>query len=114
MDWPALVEIARELPEVEESTWFATPSLKVRGKSFARLRAEDGLVVLRCDILEREALVQEQPEAFSYTDHYRDYPYVLIELGAADEDEVRELVIEAWRASAPKRLLRDYDRSDPS
>jgi hypothetical protein len=36
---------AAHLPEVEESTWFGTPSLKVRSKSFVRLKAPRRLVV---------------------------------------------------------------------
>jgi hypothetical protein len=38
--WDDVVTLARELPAVEEATWFGTPSLKVAGKGFARLRSE--------------------------------------------------------------------------
>ena len=38
--WPEVVEIARGLPGVEESTWYRTPGLKVAVKGFARLRTE--------------------------------------------------------------------------
>ena len=38
--WPEVVEIARSLPGVEESTWYRTPGLKVAVKGFARLRTE--------------------------------------------------------------------------
>ena len=37
---------AAHLPEIEESTWHGTPSLKVRGKSFARLKDASTLAVL--------------------------------------------------------------------
>ncbi len=48
--WEDVVAMGCALPEVEESTWFRSPSLKVAGKGFARLRtaAEGGLVLL-CD-----------------------------------------------------------------
>ncbi|WP_169888482.1 MmcQ/YjbR family DNA-binding protein [Rhodococcus tukisamuensis] len=46
-----MVELARELPEVEESTWYRTPALKVTGKGFARLRGEaDGGLVVMCTV----------------------------------------------------------------
>ena len=36
--WEDVLAIGRRFPEVEESTWFGTPSLKVHGKSMCRLR----------------------------------------------------------------------------
>lgn len=36
-----MVRIGSGLPEVEESTWYRTPSLKVRGTGFARLPTEE-------------------------------------------------------------------------
>ena len=82
--WETVCEIGAELPEVERSTWFNTPSLKVRGKGFARLR-EDGALVVMIDILEREALLQQDPETFYITPHYQDYPAMLIDLERVDE-----------------------------
>ncbi len=38
--WDDVVRIGCALPEVEESTSYRTPALKVRGKGFARLRTE--------------------------------------------------------------------------
>ncbi len=45
--WDDVVTIGLALPEVQESTWYRTPSLKVAGRGFARLRseAEGGLVL---------------------------------------------------------------------
>lgn len=36
MKWEQIAKLASELPEVTESTWFGTPSLKVRGKGFGQ------------------------------------------------------------------------------
>ena len=106
--WETVCEIGAELPEVERSTWFNTPSLKVRGKGFARLR-EDGALVVMIDILEREALLQQDPETFYITPHYQDYPAMLIDLERVDERELRELLTEPWCRKAPKRLLRAWE-----
>jgi hypothetical protein len=43
----------------------------VRGKGVTRLR-EDGALVVLIDILEREALMQEDPETFYVTPHYQE------------------------------------------
>ena len=61
------------------------------------------------DILEREALMQEDPETFYITPHYQDYPAMLINLERVDTEELRERLIESWCRKAPKRLLRAYE-----
>src|SRR5687768_10884243 len=77
--WETVCELGAELPEVEQSTWYGTPALKVRGKGFARLR-EDGALVVMVDVLEREALMQEDADTFYITPHYQEYPAMLVNL----------------------------------
>lgn len=113
-DYKTVVAIGSELPEVEESTSYGTPALKVRGKMFARLREDGETLVVWSDFLEREALVQGDPETFYWTPHYEDYPLVLIRLERVDRQELRELLIEAWRLKAPNRLLAAYDAEEES
>lgn len=108
--WEDVVAAALRLPEVEESTWAGTPSMKVRGRSFCRLRTGPDALVLRvADMGEREALLQGQPQAFFTTPHYDGHPYVLVRLEAVDPQELAELLEEAWRAMAPKRVVKAYD-----
>jgi hypothetical protein len=108
-DWETVRALAQELLEVEESTSYGTPALKVRGKMFARLREDGETLVVWTDFIEREALTQGEPETFFITPHYEDYPLVLISLARVDEAELRELLIESWRERAPRRLLGDFD-----
>lgn len=106
--WDDVVAIGRGLPEVEESTWYRTPSLAVRGKSFARLRTEaEGLLVLMCSLEEKEALLASGDPAFTTTPHYDGYGAVLVDLERVDPAQLGELVEEAWRRKAPARLRRD-------
>ena len=103
--WADVVAIGTALPEVEESTWFRTPALKVRGKSFCRMK-EDGetLVIQVVDLEDKEALLQGGGPAFFTVPHYDGYPYVLIDLDRVDPGELAELVEDAWRLRAPKSL----------
>ena len=80
-DWSDVVAAGRGLPEVEEGTWFRTPCLRVRKKSFCRMK-EDGetLVVRVVDLEDKEALLRAQPEVFFTTPHYDGYAYVLVRL----------------------------------
>ena len=109
-DWKTVVELGSELPEVEESTWYGTPALKVRGKGFARLR-EDGALVVMIDFLEREALMQEDPETFYITPHYQDWPAMLINLERVELQELRERLIDSWSRKAPKRVLTAWEEA---
>jgi hypothetical protein len=108
--WADVVATGRKLPEVEEGTWFRTPCLGVRKKSFCRMK-EDGetLVVRVVDLEDKEALLRSDPEIFFTTPHYDGYAYVLVRLERADPAQLAELIEDAWRLSAPKRVLAAYD-----
>ena len=109
--WDDVVASGQRFPGVEVSTSYGTPAMKVRGKLMCRMRTEpDALVMRVSDLGEREALLQGQPEAFFSTPHYDGYPYVLVRLEAVDPVELDELIEEAWRIRAPKRLIAEHDR----
>ena len=110
--WEDVVAIGTRFPGVELGTSYGTPSLRVRGKFMCRLRTDPDALVLRVsDLGEREALLQGQPDAFFSTPHYDGHPYVLVRLEAVDPTELAELVEEAWRVRAPKRLVAEYDEA---
>ncbi|UJW36474.1 MmcQ/YjbR family DNA-binding protein [Saccharothrix sp. AJ9571] len=97
--------MAKRLPEVEESTSYRTPALKVAGKSFARLRTEaEGGLVLMCGLDEKEALLASGDPAFYTTPHYDGYGAILVDLAKVDGEQLAELIEEAWRTKAPARL----------
>ena len=112
-EWSDVVALGRRLPEVEEGTWFRTPCLKVRKKSFCRMR-EDGetLVIRVVDLEDKEALLRSNPDVFHTTPHYDGYAYVLVRLADADPEQLGELVEDAWRLMAPKRLVAAYDAAE--
>jgi hypothetical protein len=102
--------IALSLPETTEGSLYGTPGFRVKGKAFARLRDEDEVLVAWCaDEGEKEALIATQPEVFFTLPHYDGHPSVLVRLAAIDADELREVLIDAWRTRAPRRLLAVFD-----
>ena len=103
--WQDVVALGTALAGVEESTWFRTPALKVRGKSFCRMK-EDGetLVIQVVDLEDKEALLRSDPDVFFTTPHYDGYGYVLVRLDRIGHDVLAELVEDAWRLRAPKSL----------
>lgn len=100
------------LPGVEEGPCYGTAGFRVRGKFLARLRDKDETLVVKCGFDERDFRMQADPETFFTTDHYRGYPTVLVRLARVRVEDLRALLEHAWRRSAPKRLVAQYDRGE--
>jgi len=111
--WDDAERICLGLPEVSSSTWFGTPSFKVRDKSFVRLR-EENVIVVMVDQDEKESLLASDPDVFFSTPHYDGYPAMLVRLSAIGIDELEEVLVESWRRKAPKKLLKPFDAEGPS
>ena len=106
-------QLALALPGVDEGKSWGTPAFRVGKKFLARLR-EDGDLVVRVEFAAREVLMGAAPGTFYITDHYRDYPAMLVRLSKVDPDDLRELLEEAWRRNASKKLLAEFEeRRDP-
>lgn len=112
VDYDTVREIAARLPGVQEGTSYGTPALKVRGKLLARLREDGRTLVLKCDFVQREMLMQAAPDVFFLTDHYRDYPLILIDLPKTSRKALPGLLEDAWRLLAGKKLLAEYNGGD--
>ncbi len=102
-------EIALALPGVVEGPCYGTPGLRVRGKLFARLWEDGETLVLKVGFDAREMLIAAHPETFFLTDHYVGYPYVLVRLLKIGRAQIEPLIEEAWRLSAPKRLVAEHE-----
>jgi hypothetical protein len=104
------LKIALALPGAEDSTSYGTPSVKIRGKVLSRWRAEaEGALAIRCDFLDRQILLQSQPEVFFLTDHYLNYPMILVRLDRVSRDVLVDVTERAFRMVAPKKLVRERD-----
>ena len=102
-------EMAMALPGMELGTSYGTPALKTCKKLLVRLKEDGHTIVLRLGFEERDMLVQAEPSTFFITDHYRDYPSVLVRLASVHPATLRRLIVQAWREVAPKRLIQAFD-----
>lgn len=108
----AVLDLAKKFPGIEGDTSHRTPALKVKGKFMARLRTEaEGWLAIRCSFLDREILLQAAPDVFHLTDHYRNYPMILVDLDEIREDALLDILERGWRMAATKKLIREYDES---
>jgi hypothetical protein len=96
---------ALSLPEVEESTSYGTPALKVRGKLMVRLREDGQTIVVRASWEDRERLMAIDAETYYVTDHYLKYPWVLARLATLKRRALTPLMRLAWQHAAPKSLV---------
>ena len=109
--WDDVVAIGERLPEVAAGTWWGTPGLLVGNKGFCRMRANpDALVIKVADLDDKEALLRGDPDTYFTTPHYEGSPHVLVRLEAIDQDELGDLIEDAWRLTAPRRLVAGYER----
>lgn len=98
--------IGRSLPDVEVTTTWGQPALKVRGRLLACIAshksAEPNSLVVMIDFADREALLEDDPDTYYLKEHYVNYPCVLVRLSRVHPDALRDLVIGAHRFVSAK------------
>jgi hypothetical protein len=121
IDHDGVRRIALALPDVVEGDEILGFSVMNRGKykGIAWLWKErvepkkpkvanEGVLAVRVDGAATKAeLLASDPAVFFTEDHYNGYPAVLVRLAEVSEEELRELLTDAWRVQAPKSLVRD-------
>ena len=121
--WEDVRHIALALPETSEGVSRGLASWRVRDKAFVwerPLRRAD-LLALGEDapagpilgarvehLVAKEALLADDPAVFFTTPHFDGYPAILVRLENIAGEELKEVIVEAWLARAPKRLARRY------
>ncbi|MEO8096626.1 MAG: MmcQ/YjbR family DNA-binding protein [Acidobacteriota bacterium] len=107
IDFDHVRTIALKLPGVEESTMRGARALKVRGKLLActpiHKSAEPGSLAVRVNFDHRAELLASSPDIYYVTDHYLNYPTVLVRLAHIHSDALSGLLDMAWRFVTAKK-----------
>src|SRR5688572_20702912 len=103
-------EIALALPGVEESTLHGVPSFKVSGRLLVcpalHKSAEPNSLMVRIDFDQRAELLAKKPKVYYVTEHYTDYPGVLVRLDEIDLKSLKKLLAMAWRSITSKTKVK--------
>ena len=108
IDFDTVRTIALGLADVDESTMYGSPAFKVRGELLTCIAinksAEPNTLAVRIDFDRRAELMVEAPDVYYLTDHYVNYPVVLVRLSRIQIDALRDLLGMAWRFATAKTL----------
>jgi hypothetical protein len=97
------------LPGVTEAPCFGTPAFYVNKKLIARLKEDGEALAIRTE--EREKWMKANPAVYFITDHYKNYPTMLLHLSKVKQKELETLLFAAWQLRAGKTLLKEYEKS---
>jgi hypothetical protein len=109
-----LRQVVRSLPEAEERETWGHPTFRVRDRMFAAMSDDGQEATVKATRQEQAALVSAAPETFGIPAYVGRHGWVSIQLATVDPAELRELIVEAWRQTAPKRLVAAYDSGHSS
>jgi hypothetical protein len=104
--WETVRKIALALGNVEETTSYGTPAFKIAGKLFVRQHQDGKSLVIAADLDQRTELMSADPKTYYITDHYTNYPWVLVSVARIQPDALRDLLRGGARLAAAQKTPR--------
>jgi len=103
-------KIALSFPEANEKPSYGNPAFFIAKKFFTRWRKDDNALVFVVDSMDtRDMMLELDPRTYFITDHYKDYPAVLVRMERITPDELQQMPERRWRHIAPKKLVKEID-----
>ena len=110
-----MTKIVMAFPGAEPGMSYGSPSFKLNGKFFTRLRRDDASVVLmEVSHDEREMLMEAEPETFHFTAHYKDYPCVLARIATLHPGSFHNFLARRFRKIAKKTAVKAWEAERPA
>jgi hypothetical protein len=101
--------LVAHLPEVTVGTSYGTPSLKVQGKSFCRMKeGMEDVLVIHIPLALKDRLIEAEPDKYFETPHYAGHPAMLVRVDAVSDEELRTRLECAWAEKAPAKLRKEF------
>nr|BFE61810.1 hypothetical protein GCM10020063_063360 [Dactylosporangium thailandense] len=97
------------LPEVDQRQHGNHLGFRIRDRAFAYLCADDLTMLVKATREEQAALVEDDPRAYKKARASGRIGWVQVRLRKAHEDELADLITEAWRMTAPRLIVARAD-----
>jgi hypothetical protein len=104
--------IVASLPGGEEVIvveWGDHPTFRVNNKMFASGAPDSTTMSVKASKEDQAELVASRPETFAVARYVGRFGWIEVQLPNVDEAELRELLTDAWRRTAPKKLVKQFD-----
>jgi hypothetical protein len=101
---------ALSFPEAEEVETWGQATFRVRRKMFCILGEDGKRASIKATPEAQAELLAANPAVYSFAPYVGRHGWVTVDVAAADPAEVAELLEDAWRRTAPKRVVAAYDR----
>jgi hypothetical protein len=103
-------KLALGLPETVESAHMNHPDFRVKGKIFATLSHDEKLGMVKLTPEQQADLMQAEPDVFiPCPGAWGERGCTNVRLRAAKKETVQCAMAAAWRNTAPKLLVREFD-----
>jgi hypothetical protein len=102
-------QLCLSLPEAQERETWGEPTFRVRDRIFAMCSLDGEFVSLKASLDDQSGLVEMDPKTFSPSAYTGRYGWVRVRLAGVGVDLADRLVTNAWKRTAPRRLVADYE-----
>ncbi|MFO1247169.1 MAG: hypothetical protein U1E93_02870 [Alphaproteobacteria bacterium] len=102
-------QVMLSIPGTDERLWFREPSVFIHDRFLAKTHKKEDAVTLQVGSMEmRDMMLEAEPKLFYITDHYRNFPFVLIRLSALTKTVLKEMLV---GRAAPLAALKPLKRA---
>jgi hypothetical protein len=100
--------LTAHLPEINEGICFGTQAFYVRKKLMMRMKEDGETLAIYTE--DRDQWIAKQPAVYYFTDHYRNYPMMLVRLNKVKDKDLQQLLLTAWRMRATPKMIKDFEK----
>jgi hypothetical protein len=94
--------------EVMVESW-GHPTLRVGDRMIASGMPDSPTMTVKASKADQAELIAADPQAYAVAQYTGRYGWVRVTLAAAGAADLRRVVLDAWRSTAPKKLVKEYD-----
>lgn len=106
-------KMALGFPESSEESHMDHPDFRVKGKIFATLGPGEEWGALKLNPEQQEFLIRAEPSAFKpASGAWGKRGYTIVTLSEVSEHDARHALTQAWRNTAPKQMVKEFDEKN--